>query len=85
MTALTALEQASSAMTDYVVAAGRAAWTLRASRPARLLDRFGALRFGAEAAEKFWNGHALLELDSLVGNERAPTWGAPRVRCQYLM
>ena len=56
-------------MVDFVMQQPRA----MDSRPARLLARFSALPLGAEATAKFWVGHVLLQLDSLVGHLRAVT------------
>jgi hypothetical protein len=63
-----ALEQFARPVTDDIVLTDRAPRATEAIRPARLLDRLGTLRFSAEPAKEFRDGHAGLELDVLVGH-----------------
>ena len=53
-------------------------------RPTRALERLGALRFGAKVAQKLWDRHAVLELDSVAGNRGSPSTRELRLRTQWL-
>ena len=65
MPAGVALEQLARTVPDHIVSAASAGWAPEPTRPARLLDRLGAPRLGAEAANEFWQRHARLELDAI--------------------
>ena len=68
MTAGVALKEITCAVADNTVPGCAAARAAKAVRPARALDRLGALRFGAKDAEELGNRNALLKLDSVVGH-----------------
>lgn len=85
MPARPALKQLAGAVTHHVVMVTGAARAAEAIGPARAVDRLGALRLGAEAAQKFRNRHAALELDLVAGHRSPPSSGKLRVRGHLIM
>jgi hypothetical protein len=67
MTSMTLVEAAAVAH-NATVRPAAAAWADEAIGPARTPQGFGTGRFGAKALEEFRQGHALLELDRVVGH-----------------
>ena len=68
-----ALEELAGAVADHIVITAGAARTAKSIRPARGLDRFGALCLSAESTKEFRNRHAVLELDLVEGHDAHPT------------
>ncbi len=73
MSTAVALKELASPVADTIVIAAGAARAAKSLRPARGLDRFGALRLGAKAAKEFRNRHAVLELNLVEGHDAHPT------------
>jgi hypothetical protein len=69
MPAGVALEQAPSAVADHIVRLALAARAAEAPRPTGSFQRRGAMRLGTKAAKELGQGHAGLELDSVVGHQ----------------
>ena len=66
MPAAVALEQLAGTVTNDTVIGYGTTRAMKTRRPARLLDRLGALRLIAEAAQEFGDRDAVLELNLLV-------------------
>ncbi len=67
MTGMT-LVKAAAVADNAAMRPAAAAWADEAIRPARTPQGLGTGRFGAEELEEFRQGHALLELDRVVGH-----------------
>ena len=62
---------------EFAVATGGGVWVA-------IGERFGALCFSAEVAQKLRDRHAVLELDLVAGHQDSPSSGELRLRPQWL-
>ena len=74
-----ALEELTDTVADHIVITAGAARTAKSLRPARGLDRFGALCLGAKATKEFRNRHAVLELNLVEGHGAHPIVRRPQI------
>ena len=80
-----ALEELSGALADEVVPGAVAAPAAEPVRPARTLQCFHTLRFGAKVTQELGDRHAGLELDLVAGHRGSPWSGELRLRGQRLI
>lgn len=77
-TAAATLVELAAALHDKTVLRAQALRVAKPLRPTRALERLGALRFGAEVAQKLRDRHAVLELDLVAGHQDSPSSGELR-------
>lgn len=82
--AAAALVELAGALHHQIVLRAGALRAAKPLRPTRALERLGALRFGAEVAQKRRDRHAVLELDLVAGHQDSPSSGELRLRSQWL-
>ena len=80
--ATVALEELARTVTDDIVVGYATTRTTKAIWPAGLLDRFGALRLGAEAAQELSDRHAVLELDLVEGHGLRSAVSGPQLTAE---
>ncbi len=82
--AAAALVELAGALRHKIVLRAGAVRAAKPLRPTRALERLGALRFGAEMAQKLRDRHTVLKLDLVAGHQDSPSSGELRLRSQWL-